>query len=56
MIMAWIITIALFLLCLSFTVIITDGIKKNDEEELKLLQSQYKNSLIKETLKMKKVS
>lgn len=55
MIIAWIITISLFAICLSATVIIMDGVKQTDEMELANLHSQYKNIEIKSN-NLKKVS
>lgn len=55
MILAWIITFSLFLLCLSATVFIMNGVKHSDEKELADLHSTFKNIAI-NTKNLKQVS
>ncbi|QOR68085.1 hypothetical protein IM538_08240 [Cytobacillus suaedae] len=54
MVLAWIITISLFLLCLSATMFIMNGVKQSDEQELAEFHSKFKNVAI--NTNFKKVS
>ncbi|MBE4907609.1 hypothetical protein IMZ08_05965 [Bacillus luteolus] len=51
MILAWIITFSLILLCLSATVLIMNGVKQTDEQELADLHINIKNIAVKTNFK-----
>ena len=44
MIVAWLITIGLFLVCIYATTVIINGLKEKDQLDLDELQSQLKNT------------
>ncbi|MEH7303055.1 MULTISPECIES: hypothetical protein [Neobacillus] len=44
MIVAWLITIGLFLVCIYATTVIINGLKEKDQLDLAELQSQLKNT------------
>ncbi|TCN22743.1 hypothetical protein [Mesobacillus foraminis] len=46
MFVAWLITVSLFLICISATFIIINGLKEKDQYDLVVLHSQYKNITI----------
>jgi hypothetical protein len=56
MIVAWLITIGLFLVCIYATTVIINGLKEKDQLELAELQSQLKNTVKKNDKKDMKLA
>jgi hypothetical protein len=56
MIVAWLITIGLFLVCIYATTVIINGLKEKDQLDLAELQSQLKNTVKKNDKKDMKLA